>query len=675
MRIPPPLRLLLFLAIGTPSLSAQNDRDKRNDHDKNGEPGRRGDHDPNAQHDPPVAAVDEELTHLAAAAKNLDPVELEHAIARIEQIALGSDAVRTAAAVELLPRFGSLATTALETIVEQGCVLPVRMRALQLRMALRKPGDAGWFSQVALSTIPTLLRLTALDGIGDDAAALTAVEPLLLAKEPRLQTRALRLLSAAHHPAASSAARLALGADGASAPAVKVAAIDVLRVEQSRDAIHTLVTVAGAECGEVREFAIRSLLVMDRGAVLLELLPLLDPDANHADALVAIEVVSHSPEEAVPDVAAALRATLRHKNPNVRAAALRALGQLGDREALPLIEQAIVDPDMVVAVAAIAAATTLERDVPGWRQRLLQLAHARLPAIQIAAVRALGEIADSATVPFLLKLLADDDWRVREAAVLALTPMRSPLAIEPLIELLGKERKRVRSAIALALRRVSAMPFQDLERDWQRWWADHRDGFEPPPIAAVDTMEKRLAENRAKATTRATFYGIPVDSDRLALIIDVSGSMAALEGTSERSRLDVAKNEVEQMIERLEDGAELNLFFFADTIERWRSRLTKVTRPIASDATAFARNRTAGGATNLFDALVAALGDPEVDTLYVLSDGEPNAGKFFHPAEVRAEILRRNQGNRVRIHTVSIGGPSALLHHLADDSGGEYIER
>jgi hypothetical protein len=29
----------------------------------------------------------------------------------------------------------------------------------------------------------------------------------------------------------------------------------------------------------------------------------------------------------------------------------------------------------------------------------------------------------------------------------------------------------------------------------------------------------------------------------------------------------------------------------------------------------------------------------------------------------------------VRLHTVSIGGPSALLRHLAEDSGGSYVER
>jgi len=61
-----------------------------------------------------------------------------------------------------------------------------------------------------------------------------------------------------------------------------------------------------------------------------------------------------------------------------------------------------------------------------------------------------------------------------------------------------------------------------------------------------------------------------------------------------------------------------------------------------------------------------------VDTLFVLSDGQPSAGKETDPAVIRADVQRWNATRKLRIHTVSVGTDFEILRWLAQDSGGEH---
>ena len=623
---------------------------------------------------PDDRAPDDAVARLQALAAIPDTEEAASARERLAEFALGTDAARAEAAVEALGSFGRHAASALEQVVESGATQSARQRALELRLAQRQPGDGERFAAFAIAELPMALRLLALDGVGDDPAALKTISPLLRTSEPRLQTRVLRLLAAAHDPAAIAFAHSTLAPDARAPVTLQVAAIDVLREERSRAAIERLIDVAGFEAGEVRQFAQKSLLVIERGSVLLTVIPMLTEAAPVSRALVAIEIVRHVDLAELPEVQAALRSTLSHASAEVRVAAIEAVAALGDREALPKLERAALDPDPMVAASAIRGVTLLRRDELPWRQRLLQLAHSRLPAQRLAAVAALADSGVPAATPLLLELLLNESWVMREQAARGLGQIRTAAAIAPLIERVAQDRRRVRVAAAAALRRITGMPFQDNERDWRRWWADQPTDFVPPPLEQVLAFEERLAANRVRGTTRSSFYGVPVESEHLALVVDISGSMGG-PGAEERTKLDVAKDEVAQVVAKLETGACLNLLFFAGEVRRWRPRLAKLDRRAIAEATAFARSQRANGATNLFAALALALEDPEVDTVYVLSDGEPTAGRFVHPTELRAAIRHKNSGGRVLIHAISIGGSSALLRHLAEDSGGNYVER
>ena len=84
---------------------------------------------------------------------------------------------------------------------------------------------------------------------------------------------------------------------------------------------------------------------------------------------------------------------------------------------------------------------------------------------------------------------------------------------------------------------------------------------------------------------------------------------------------------------------------------------------------------SADGATNIWDALRAGLADKNVDTVVLLTDGMPTAGKVRNINEIRKRFLKENRARMVLLHVVSIGQSSPQLREMARLSGGNYVER
>ena len=81
----------------------------------------------------------------------------------------------------------------------------------------------------------------------------------------------------------------------------------------------------------------------------------------------------------------------------------------------------------------------------------------------------------------------------------------------------------------------------------------------------------------------------------------------------------------------------------------------------------------AGGGTNLFGSLEFVFEDPQVDTIFILSDGEPSVGTILDPRAIRSEVAKWNQNREVKIHSISIGSSLQVLEWLSEDSGGTFV--
>ena len=201
---------------------------------------------------------------------------------------------------------------------------------------------------------------------------------------------------------------------------------------------------------------------------------------------------------------------------------------------------------------------------------------------------------------------------------------------------------------------------------WQAWWRAEGATFELPSYEDALLAEQARNRNHDRGGTRSSFYGLEIVSKRVCFILDISGSMMG-------ARIEAAKGELTAALERYPEGDLFNIIFYSTDVFPWRDKLVEMTKRNRTGSLEYVGRQTAAGGTAIYDALEAAFDDPLIDTIYLLSDGIPSAGKIVDPAGIRQEVARWNTARKVRIHTISLGGQGAkLLRWLSKDSGGRF---
>jgi HEAT repeat protein len=123
----------------------------------------------------------------------------------------------------------------------------------------------------------------------------------------------------------------------------------------------------------------------------------------------------------------------------VRAAAGRALGRLGSREAVPELVKALEDRASEVRVVAAAALWRLPD--PSAVPALLVCVRDRDKAVREWSALALGVAADNRAVPELIRLLNDSERSVRLAAVRSLGRVNHKDGVTPLTRYLASAKR------------------------------------------------------------------------------------------------------------------------------------------------------------------------------------------------------------------------------------------
>ncbi|HGY92058.1 MAG TPA: VWA domain-containing protein [Planctomycetes bacterium] len=315
-----------------------------------------------------------------------------------------------------------------------------------------------------------------------------------------------------------------------------------------------------------------------------------------------------------------------------------------------------------------------------------------------AAIEALGFVRTPTAASTLVSLFEyDDEPALLEAAVRALAERKDRVGVRSLIRALGEIQSRKEAPGSAEITQTILSRLEDLVGEskgsdfqaWAAWWKSNASSFKGENDA--DTPEEEAAKKASQENpSGTTFYGIKTWSKRLAFVLDVSGSMnepADYAGGSKR-KIDVAKEQLTQAITSLPKGAWFNIIFYSSDYKLWKKRLVQATPAIKAEAKAWVAQVEANGATNIYDPLVKAFelagrGSKDkdyqvaLDTIFFLSDGQPNRGRVTSPQDIVREIRRLNRLKRVQIHTIGVGrGHNAgFMKALADLSGGTYIAR
>ncbi|MCA9314644.1 MAG: HEAT repeat domain-containing protein [Planctomycetes bacterium] len=377
-----------------------------------------------------------------------------------------------------------------------------------------------------------------------------------------------------------------------------------------------------------------------------------------------------------PDVTDALLVRAKkEKDEATLAAVLAALGDHGDGRAVPLLlARAKSRKSDEVRGSAVRALGRLGYHVDDVRPFLVKLLDAKDDQDRIVALDAAAVAKDDSLFDAILPSLAHDAWAVRLAAIDALAAPRVVAAIEPLIARLEvEETPRVRDALATALFDLTGQPFYDDATVWRRWWEGAKDGFEVP-------AERPQPPDEHVGGTQAGFFGLPIKSERVVFVVDQSGSMSAEMGEpgedgKRKNRLDMAITEVLQAAARMAPRGHVNVILFDTTIRPWKDDLQRLDSRNANALKSHLEKQRPMGGTNIYDALEAALRTPEVDSVFLLSDGVPGAGKYVTTPDILKAVRRENQTRRIAIHTVSLGMESDLLRRLAQENAGRYVRR
>jgi hypothetical protein len=301
-------------------------------------------------------------------------------------------------------------------------------------------------------------------------------------------------------------------------------------------------------------------------------------------------------------------------------AAVRALGKLGVMEARRFIIRAVGHEDPRVRLAAADVMADQEPWDINVRGALKQLLLDPNPIVVRAAIHGTGQAKRDEMLPEVAYHLKSGQTRTRA------------VAHETLVALTGKE--------------LGWDP-----DDWIAWWKFRSGAPANPP---------------KKSTSVATYHGLNVFSDRLLFIIDLSGSMA-FPWKSTETRIKVARNELEKVLLSLKprkggsapetEPPLFNLIVFSDDVKAWRKGEATASEDSVNSALAWVRKtfeQPAGG-TFMHSALETAFREnPQVDTIFLLTDGLATDGEPIVPEAILASINVWNRYRRVVIHTIAL---------------------
>lgn len=297
----------------------------------------------------------------------------------------------------------------------------------------------------------------------------------------------------------------------------------------------------------------------------------------------------------------------------------------------------------------------------------------REPLVRAACIEIAGRLDQPEARRWVEGGLTDPSRDVRLAALEALGEAGDRGAAVALARRLAEEPGlRSRWAIVEALRRMSGLAHRLDPRPWRDWAEGLAAGPLPPPRVRRGGGAGGAARGGSGS---ASFGGLPVRSERVSFLIDLSGSIWSRQADG-KTRKEVIDGLLRKALEALPETSAFNVVPYASEPKPWREQLTLAKPRAVAEALEDFEGRQDRGRGNLFDAIEWALRDPEVDTLIILSDGVPTGGYRWN-LELMVELLEsRLRFRRVALDFVLVRPKKRVRERwegLAEATGGQLI--
>jgi hypothetical protein len=375
----------------------------------------------------------------------------------------------------------------------------------------------------------------------------------------------------------------------------------------------------------------------------------------------------------------ALLQLLNASHVELRLAALDALMDRAEGPPVERLETLTSEHDPRIASMAILALARIEPDNAedsternaGWLRRRMDASRHRDPQMRAAAAMALASAGQDGRRT-LRRLLEDPERDVRASAIDALALVRERTSIELLLDRFAHEEGELLLRIQRALIELSGVDHGRSAARWRAFWdAEGEDYVLPSRAQALAKELERQAHREQGPTHSRSFHGLSVKESRIALVLDTSASMAERDDSGE-TRLQQLERELRRLLGELPETTTISLIRFADDVDSWGDGMQPLNASSRRRAIHWVGRLRAVGETALYDGMLAALDNEELDAIYLLSDGDPTRGQVTNPERISIDIGRRAKLRGIKIHTLSHGGGSSLLLNLARETGGRY---
>jgi hypothetical protein len=275
----------------------------------------------------------------------------------------------------------------------------------------------------------------------------------------------------------------------------------------------------------------------------------------------------------------------------------------------------------------------------------------------------------------MLDGLADEHPSVRDLAR-ELAAARRPIEAVPiLIERLPYAQDSERKEMVHLLTELTRVPIGDAPAAWEQWWEESRADFTLPPPDETPRHQTREGPS---------YHGETVSSQRVVFIVDSSRSMEW------GDRFGRARRELIQTIDGLAEEVRFTVIFFGGKVSVWHRDLVLATPASKQRACRWILEQHIVNATATWTALATALDVKGVDTIYLLSDGDPNVGAHVDPTAICRQVRAVNTFRRVRIFTIGFffgevpeqyrdqardtSRTRAFMRRLAEENRGRFVE-
>jgi len=447
--------------------------------------------------------------------------------------------------------------------------------------------------------------------------------------------------------------------------------------------------------GNAKSF--KALIKALRGANNKDFMVTLGAALRHADNTQKIELIAAAAlKEKKPEIQAilvdALASSAKHdpaaatkalvkmigkKDKGIRLHAIRGLAAARPDGVMEMLVKQLKDSDHTIRNEAAWALSQLGDFGEEIETTLIAMCGNRHPEIRINACLALGGGGIDSSVDALIKCLVDESWAVRSASVEALTRRRNPRCLGALIDLIENEQSRVRVELGESLAQLTGMDFKENAMSWRSWLEDQGDGFALPSIE--DAM-KSLEEKRKKKFTGwdyTSYHGIPITAGNTVFILDISGSMNEILGgknATGETRFQVFADAMKQAISSMPSSTRFNIVLFSSGTTLWHQESQSPSDESIASASEFLDKSLPFGGTNIYASLRTAMQVPDVQNIFLMTDGEPSVG-ITDTNRIVTDITRRNRDLRININTIAGGQAKAeFLADLAAANGGQAVD-